>query len=247
MFEVEGEVVGFVCSRWRQGRSRACADPMTRRTQRPGRTQVLLGRAVVTAAVLAAAVSCSSDGTTAPPTTPAANIAPASPSVSSASSTTSATTLTTIGPSAAAVADVRSAYQLASQTFSACLVAMPNCDTSTLAVARSSPLLDRNVARIDEWQTAGYTVRNRGRFRSVLESVELGPDARTATVMTCISDDSDLVLPGAGPGRADVIVDDSLTSGRDVWQFRLESDGVWRAFELEPLGATESRDVCPAS
>ena len=55
--------------------------------------------------------------------------------------------------------------------------------------------------------------------------------------MTCIADGSDVVLPGAGPGGADVIIDDSFTSGRDEWQFRLEADGVWRAFELQAARA----------
>ena len=128
---------------------------------------------------------------------------------------------------------MRAAYQLASQTFSACLVNMPNCDTATLAVARAGALLERNIARINEWQQAGYTVRNRDKFRSVIESITLGADARTATVVTCIADGSRLVRPGAGPVGADVIVDDKFTSGRDRLSFVLDPDGVWRAHDGE--------------
>ena len=48
---------------------------------------------------------------------------------------------------------------------------MPSCDPSTLSVARAGDLLARNVARINEWNAAGYTVRNRDQFRYVIEEV----------------------------------------------------------------------------
>ena len=74
-----------------------------------------------------------------------------------------------VDPAAQAEAAVRAAVDLAQSTFSACLVAMPSCDPSTLAVARAGDLLARNVARINEWNAAGYTVRNRDQFRYVIE------------------------------------------------------------------------------
>ena len=116
----------------------------------------------------------------------------------------STSTSTTLDPAAQAEAEVRAAVDLAQETFSACLVAMPSCDPSTLAVARAGDLLERNVARINEWNAAGYTVRNRDQFRYVIEEVTLAPSGTQAAALVCIADGSDLVQPGAGPGGADV-------------------------------------------
>ena len=102
--------------------------------------------------------------------------------------------MTTSAPPASPEDDIRAAIALAQQTFSDCLVAMPQCDPATLSVARAGPLLERNVARVQEWNAAGYTVRNRDQFRFVVESVTLGSDGRTASATVCIADGSDLVL-----------------------------------------------------
>lgn len=171
-----------------------------------------------------------------------------STTTSSASPPTSSTsTTTTSAPPASPEDDIRAAVALAQQTFSDCLVAMPQCDPSTLSVAREGPLLERNVARVQEWNAAGYTVRNRDQFRYVVETVTLSPDGMTASATVCIADGSDLVHPGAGPGGADVIVDDAYTSGRSAWDMRLDPDGQWRAYDAPAVGPTESSDVCPAA
>ena len=164
------------------------------------------------------------------------------------SSSTSSTALstTTSRPVASAEDRIRAAVALAQQTFSDCLIAMPQCDLSTLAVARAGPLLVRNVARIQEWNSAGYTVRNRDQFRYVVELVAIKPDGVSASAVVCIADGSDLVHPGAGPGGADVIIDDAYTSGRSAWDMRLDPDGQWRVYDAPAVGPTESSDVCPA-
>jgi hypothetical protein len=136
---------------------------------------------------------------------------------------------------------------LAQETFSACLVAMPSCDPSTLAVARAGDLLSQNTARINEWNADGYTVRDRDHFRYVVESVSLQPDLNRATATVCIADGSKLVKPGAGPGGADVVVDDAYTSGRAAWDMRVDSDGRWRAYAAPAVGSTEAKDICSAA
>ena len=83
-------------------------------------------------------------------------------------STTSATAAstappTTADPAVAAESDVRAALDRAITDFSACLVAMPNCDPATLSATREDPLLSVNVGRITEWNAAGYTVTDRDR------------------------------------------------------------------------------------
>lgn len=223
-----------------------------------------VGRRVIstTALLLLAlgAVACADDSDSSPSTpnvtdpttvtTPAASSTSTSITTSTTSNSTSSpsTTSTTTGqPPASPEDDIRAAIALAQQSFSDCLVAMPQCDPSTLSVARAGPLLERNVARVQEWNAAGYTVRNRDQFRFVVESVTLGSDGRTASATVCIADGSDLVHPGAGPGGADVIVDDAYTSGRSAWDMRLDPDGKWRAYDAPAVGPTESSDVCPAA
>lgn len=172
-----------------------------------------------------------------------------SPSTSTSTSpttSTSTTSTTTTEPPSSSEADVRAAIALAQQSFSDCLVAMPQCDPSTLEIARAGALLERNVSRVQEWNAAGYTVRNRDQFRYVIEAVTLSPDGTTASATVCIADGSDLVHPGAGPGGADVVIDDSYTSGRSAWDMRLDPDGRWRAYDAPAVGPTESSDVCPA-
>ena len=66
---------------------------------------------------------------------------------------------------------MRAVIRKAEEDFSACLVSMPQCDVAVLASTRAGALLERNTARIQEWNNAGYTVRNRDKFRYVIESV----------------------------------------------------------------------------
>lgn len=180
-------------------------------------------------------------------TTTAASSTATSTTNSATSTSTSTTSTTTSEPPASPEDDIRAAIALAQQTFSDCLVAMPECDPATLSVARAGTLLERNIARVQEWNAAGYTVRNRDQFRFVVEGVTLSPDGTTASATVCIADGSDLVRPGAGPGGADVIVDDAYTSGRSTWDMRLDPDGKWRAHDAPAVGPTESSDVCPAA
>jgi hypothetical protein len=189
----------------------------------------------------ASAPSTSTPSTSAPSTS-----ASSTSSLPSATETTSSTSTTKSAPEASTENSIRAAVALAQQTFSDCLVAMPKCDPAILSVARAGPLLERNVARINEWNAAGYTVRNRDEFRFVVESVALKPDGLSASAMVCIADGSALVHPGAGPAGADVIVDDSYTSGRSAWDMRLDPDGKWRVYDAPAVGPTESSDVCPA-
>ena len=179
-------------------------------------------------------------------TSSAASSTSTSITTSTTGTSTSSTSATTSAPPASPEDDIRAAIALAQQTFSDCLVAMPQCDPATLSVSRAGPLLERNVARVQEWNAAGFTVRNRDQFRFVVEGVTLSPDGLTATATVCIADGSDLVHPGVGPGGADLIVDDAYTSGRSAWDMRLDPDRQWRAYDAPAVGPTESSDVCPA-
>ena len=208
-------------------------------------------RAVVVAAAVVGLAACSSDDAAqAPP--PAATTSQPTSTAAATTSLSASTTSTAPAPSTSpataqtvpAETEVRAAIALAQQSFSDCLVAMPTCDPSTLAVARGGDLLARNVARINEWNAGGYTVRNREQFRFVVESVTVAGARATATV--CIADGSDLVEPGAAPDGGDLVIDDSFTSGRESWDMRVDSDGRWKAFDGTTVGPTESSDVCPA-
>jgi hypothetical protein len=141
---------------------------------------------------------------------------------------------------------VRSSIAASHNAFSACLVAMPACDPTTLSATNAGAALERNVARINEWNSKGYTVRDRETFRYVIESVTVAPGLATATAMVCIADGSKIVNPGAGPGGVDVVIDGSYVSGRETWDMQLDPDGSWRVHDAPAFGPTEARDVCPA-
>jgi hypothetical protein len=193
-----------------------------------------------------APTSQTSSVTTAVASTTAVTTTTTSTSSTSTTTTTTAVPSTTVDPVSSAEVDVRAAIDLAQATFSDCLVAMPVCDPSTLAVARAGDLLARNVARIGEWNAAGYTVIDRDQFRYVIESVVLGDDPARVTAVVCIADGSKLVLPDAAPDGGDVIIDDVYISGRSGWDMRLDGDGRWRAYDAPAVGSTESTDQCSA-
>lgn len=212
---------------------------------------------LLAAAGLFIGAGCSgSDSSQASPTSVPASAAPTPASPTSIALATTvvplsiSTVATDVAPTTEAQPDpevaVRAAVDLAQATFSACLVAMPTCDPSTLAVARTGAVLERNSARIEEWNALGYTVRDREAFRYVIESVEVDGSGMEATATVCIADGSRLVMPNAAPDGSDVVVDDEFVSGRTAWQLRLDSDGVWRAFDSSPVGESASEDVCGA-
>jgi hypothetical protein len=171
-------------------------------------------------------------------------------STTSTSPTTapSPTALTSaVDPGATADAAVRAAVDKAIADFRSCLLALPSCDPAMLAASRSGPMLAANTERITEWNAAGYKVVDRDQFRYMIEAVELAGDLRRATATVCVADGSKLVQPGAGPGGADVIIDDTYMSGREAWDVRLDPDGVWRAYDAPVVGSTEATDVCPGA
>ncbi len=114
-------------------------------------------------------------------------------------------------------------------------------------MARAGDLLARNTTLINEWNSLGYTVRDRDRFRFVVESVVVDPSLASAVATVCIADGSRLVLPDAAPDGGDVAIDDEYTSGRSEWNMRLDADGIWRVHSSTPVGAAAAEDVCGAA
>jgi hypothetical protein len=181
---------------------------------------------------------------------------------SAVSTTTTISTTTTASPSSTTLppttfptsvttaqrnldAEVRAAVAAAVDAFNVCLLALPKCDVAALAATRAGVVLERNAARATEWNNAGYAVRDRDRFRYVIESVTVDASGMKATAVVCIADGSKLVRPGAAPDGGDVIVDGAYVSGRERWELRLDA-GVWRVYDAPAVGPTEARDVCPA-
>jgi len=230
-----------------------------------GRTRRSVGLVAVGVTAICSLAACSSDrsATTTDPTTVTTTGSPEPSSTVSTSTSTSPTSTaatvatttptsteaptTTIDPRAKAESEVRAAIDASVAAFSDCLLKMPNCDVATLEATRRGDMLRINTERVTQWNAAGYAVRDRDTFRYVVEQVELNADLTQATVLVCIADGTKLVQPGAGPGGADVIVDDSYVSGRESWDVRLDADGIWRPYAAPASGPTESRDVCPAS
>jgi hypothetical protein len=170
----------------------------------------------------------------------------AQPTSTTVSSTTSVSTTSVVATGKVEV-DVRAAITAAQSAYSACLIALPACDPSTLTSTRAGPILAVNTKRLNEWISAGYAVRDRDQFRFVIESVGVDAGLKRATATVCIADGSKLVRPGAGPDGADVIVDGSYVSGRSAWDMRLDSDGIWRVYDAPAQGTSAEKDICPAS
>lgn len=179
-------------------------------------------------------------GVTTSPTTDAPSTTDAEPA------TTAAATSSTVDPVVEADVAVRAAIDLAQATFSDCLVALPRCDPASLAVARAGDVLAANTALITEWNSLGYTVRDRDAFRFVVEDVTVDPSLTSAVATVCVADGSRLVLPNAAPDGGDVVIDDEYTSGRTEWDVRLDADGVWRVYGSTSIGASATEDVCGA-
>ncbi len=222
------------------------------RPARTGLVRTVAELVGVAAIALLAACSGSDDAVGDAPVTEISAL----PTAAEPPATTAAATIpaTTAAPTTVTVTElmpdpeelVREAVDASIEAFSACLLALPSCEVAGLETTRRGDLLAVNVQRITEWNAAGYAVRDRDNFRYVIEQVELNADATQATVLVCIADGSKLVIPGAGPGGVDVVVDDAYVSGRENWDVRLDTDGVWRPYAAPPAGPTEARDVCPA-
>jgi hypothetical protein len=194
--------------------------------------------------------SSGSASTSASPTSGLVATSQGSSSTTAPTASTSSTTqvvTTSVAPTVKVETDVRASVAAAQSAYSACLVTLPSCDPSTLAGTRAGPILALNIARINEWNSAGYAVRNRDRFRFVVESVNLDGGLNRATAIVCIADGSQLVRPGIGPGGADVVVDGAYVSGRSAWDIRLDGDGRWRVYDAPAQGVSEEKDICPAS
>lgn len=228
---------------------------------RGGRVAGRAAGALVLSVALAVIVACSSPesdatntGTVAAPTTVSTTIPPAETTTTVAAPTTTTSTSTTLPPTTAAPTteappdpelEVRVALTRVFDDFSTCLLDLPFCDPSSLEATRAGELLERNMARVQEWNTAGYAVRDRDQFRFVIEEVEVTSAGTAAIAVVCIADGSKLVLPVEdGP---DVIIDDEFMSGREAWEMRLDPDGAWRAYGAPGIGETSGTDLCGES
>lgn len=216
--------------------------------------------ALITSVALAMLAACSSPGSSAtttdtagaPTTVSATNPPLETTTIAPSDTSTSTTSISTTVPPTTAVPtiteppdaehEVREALVRVFDDFSACLTALPFCDPASLEATRAGDLLDRNVSRIQEWNTAGYAVRDRDQFRFVIEDVEVTSAGTAAIAVVCIADGSKLVLPVEG--GQDVIIDDEFVSGREAWEMRLDSDGVWRAYGAPGIGETSGTDLC---
>lgn len=217
-----------------------------------GHRDRVAGRVAGAAALglLILASACSSSDSDAAPETPANSTTTSIVAPTSSSSTTTMVveTTTTAAPTTVSTPSVESAVRAALERgfadFSACLVAMPDCDPSVLEATRAGDLLARNIERISEWNAAGYTVVDRDQYRYVIESIEVAADGDEATAVVCLADGSKLVLP---TDEGDVVIDGTFVSGRATWELRLDPDGTWRAHAAPAAGESSETDVCPAS
>lgn len=108
------------------------------------------------------------------------------------------------------------------------------CDVDTLAV-EGSPLFDRLSALMEQRIAAGITASRRGSVRYRIDDVEV-IDADTATVTTCLTDDTVLMSAGA-------IFDDSRFSAVTRWSMQRRENG-WLWFEDHVVNWKRGEDLC---
>ena len=168
-------------------------------------------------------------------------------STSTSTTTTLApTTTTTIDPKATAEAAIRADLRAGVSAYKACLMAMPSCDPQSLTKAFSGPALDRNIAIISAGNADGYATRDVDRYRVVVTGIKFadGATPSPASVAVCLADGAQVVRPGAGPGGADVIVNDEVHTELITLDVRLGASGAWLVNDSVSNGPVQQGDQC---
>ena len=143
-------------------------------------------------------------------------------------STTAAPTTTTISAATRDELAVRAAWKGWLTVSEACDVDAKGCDRDALAKYMAGTSLSNSLKATDTLISKGWGVREGpggidDRYK--IESVTLTEGQ--AIVQYCQFDEGVTFDPGAGPGGADVIINDTVVSRRIRTVFGL-SDGVWK-------------------
>ncbi len=183
--------------------------------------------------------------TTAPPPTTALPVPTTSATAASAAGATEATAPPTPIVAAPDPDRVAAAYVEIAAALEVCLTTPTTCDPTTFS-APGSPDLERTRALLDFYLRNGYELRLSPEAGPTVEAIDLAPDGRSATIVSCYVDASTLVLPAALSGTGiDMAVNDLVWSIRVRVDLRLTEIG-WRVWELTKLGRWEWERSCPA-
>ena len=200
----------------------------------------------VTSAQVVIATSTASSSTA--PTTPLAATTTSSAPAPTANTTTAAPAATTTVASADELA-VRATWKGWLMAGEACTVDAKNCDRSSLANYMAGAALSNKLKAVDTLSQKGWGVRKGpggidDRYK--VDSVTIAADE--ATVQYCELDEGVTFDPGAGPGGADVIINDAVASHRSG-ALLTRSAGVWKVTGFTPDHQEEGRalwDSCVA-
>jgi hypothetical protein len=211
--------------------------------------------------------ACSGSGAsspTTPTTSPTSSLSTATtePSTTTTESTAARTThgpttvapTTTIDRVAATKAAVAAAVVQSRQDY---LYAVKNYDApdalKVLArtTARNSPSWTLTVSNMEKLRSNGWLVRPDPVVKSVTKvegQVELldGPPSTRAQVVVCTISSGIVYKPAAGPGGADVIVNDDVVARRNRISMVLEG-GAWKVFKGVELGSWGGATSCAST
>jgi hypothetical protein len=195
---------------------------------------------LIVGAVALAAVSCSSGDESAEPA-PTSLIEPES------TTTTAQPTTTAVPETESTLSNREIAEQVFlenAELFRTCVQDPESCDEQQFEQTASGEALENLVARIRRLREEGLVVRvPHGIPEPVFQDFEqLRPDE--VRLRVCEVDTGVMVEPGAGPGGADVIIDDAVVTDVFDEYVRLDSDGVWRVFRAELVTRIEGDGGC---
>jgi hypothetical protein len=139
-------------------------------------------------------------------------------------------------------------FDAGSHAYQLCMVTPSHCDSSVLAATYDGAALANVTTFVSRLRTQHLRVRypSASSYYGVVSAAAVNGDARTGTVTVC-GVDGGVLYDQRDPANPadDVVVNDELTSSRDVWSMRLV-DGHWKRVGFRNLSTWNGVNRCPA-
>ncbi|MFZ1489362.1 MAG: hypothetical protein WAS51_05430 [Ilumatobacteraceae bacterium] len=205
--------------------------------------------ALTTALGLVAPACGGDDSAPATTTTPASSTTAATTSTTAATTSTTTTTSTVLPTSTTTSmedleAQISTDFESTWLAYYECIYDPASCDFGAIAVPGSAidEILRAEMAQRVAEGLRG--VRGSGSAELTVESIDLAPDGRVATVVTCQVDGGVLMdIRDPADPTDDVVVNDALSSYRTSWVMRM-ADERWLRDAVTPIATFRGQDSC---
>ena len=139
-------------------------------------------------------------------------------------------------------------FDAGSRAYQLCMVTPSHCDSRVLAATYDGAALANVTTFVSRLRTQHLRVRypSASSYYGVVSAAAVNGDARTGTVTVC-GVDGGVLYDQRDPANPDddVVVNDELTSSRDIWSMRL-IDGRWKRVGFRNLSTWNGVNRCPA-